>query len=74
LLAAAELAAWSRGEISWLAARHRIRAGQRRKFDRRLRWALAMQWLMLRRISRRFAMGLLASGLVRFDTLYTKVR
>jgi menaquinone-9 beta-reductase len=74
LLASEELAAWSRGEISWAAAADRIRARHRRKFGRRLRWALAMQWLMMRRSCRRIAMGLLASGLARFETLYSKVR
>jgi len=74
LAAAADLAAWSAGELSWLDTGRRIRATHRRRFSRRLRWALVLQAVLLRRAGRRLALGLLASGLTRFETLYTKVR
>ncbi len=41
-LAIAPLAAWSRGEISWSAARQKIARACDEQFSRRLRWA---QWL-----------------------------
>ena len=74
LLAADPLAAWSAGAISWREAGRRIRVEHRRRFSRRLRWALFLQSVMLRRSTRRLGLGLMASGLARFETLYTKVR
>jgi flavin-dependent dehydrogenase len=74
LAAADDLAAWSEGSINWAQAGRRIRAEHRRRFSRRLRWALFLQAVMLRRATRRFGLGLLASRLAPFETLYTKVR
>ena len=74
LLAADPLTEWSAGAISWHEAGRRIRAEHRRRFSRRLRWALFLQAIMLRRATRRLGLGLMASGLARFESLYTKVR
>lgn len=68
------VAAWSGGEITWLEVAQRVRAAHRRAFAKRIRWALWVQALMLRRAGRRLAMALLASGLARFETLYAKLR
>jgi flavin-dependent dehydrogenase len=74
LIAADEITAWSEGSQTWHDATRRIRARHRQKFSRRLRWALVLQAIMLHRSTRRLALGLLASGLAPFETLYTKVR
>jgi menaquinone-9 beta-reductase len=74
LLAADPLAEWSRGERSWCDVRARVSQDQQRVFGRRLRWARAIQAIMLRRTVRRLALGLVSSGLLRFDFLYTKLR
>ena len=46
-LAVAPLAAWSRGEISWAAARQQIARACDEQFSRRLRWAHWLQRLVL---------------------------
>ena len=46
-LAVAPLAVWSRGEISWVAARLQIARACDRQFSRRLRWARWLQRLVL---------------------------
>ncbi len=46
-LAVAPLAAWSRGEISWAAARQQIAQTCDEQFSRRLRWAHWLQRLVL---------------------------
>ncbi|MEO6784740.1 MAG: hypothetical protein ABI318_01300 [Chthoniobacteraceae bacterium] len=74
-LAAAEpLARWSAGAIGWDDAAVELRRAHRRLFARRLRWAWLLQSLLLHRLGRRFAALLLARGIVRFETLYRKVR
>lgn len=74
-LAAAEpLARWSAGAIEWENAATEIQRDHRRLFARRLRWARLMQSLLMHRVGRRFARMLLSLGIVRFETLYRKVR
>ena len=74
-LAAAEpLARWSAGAIGWDAAAVEIRRAHRRLFARRLRWARLLQSLLLHRLGRRLARMLLSLGVVRFGTVYRKVR
>jgi 2-polyprenyl-6-methoxyphenol hydroxylase-like FAD-dependent oxidoreductase len=46
-LAAAPLAAWSRGEISWLEAKSKIARACDEQFTRRLRWANWLQRFLL---------------------------
>lgn len=46
-LAVTPLAAWSRGEISWLQARQQIARACDQQFSRRLRWARWLQRAML---------------------------
>ena len=69
-----DVAAWSRGVGDWASLPDRVRTRQRKAVGRRLRWARAFQAVMLRRGPRRLAMSLVASGLIRFESLYTKVR
>ena len=74
-LAAAEpLARWSAGAIGWGHAEVEIRRAHRRLFARRLRWARLLQSLLMHRLGRRLATLLLTLGVVRFETLYRKVR
>ena len=74
-LAAAEpLVRWSAGVIEWDEAAAEIRHAHRRHFARRLAWARLLQSLLLHRLGRRFAAMLLSLGVVRFETLYRKVR
>ena len=74
-LAAVEpLARWSAGAIEWGHAEVEIRRAHRRLFARRLRWARLLQSLLMHRLGRRFATLLLSLGVVRFETLYRKVR
>ncbi len=74
-LAAAEpLSRWSAGAIGWDAAATEIRRAHRRLFARRLRWAQVMQSLLLHPVGRSLAKVLLSLGVVRFETLYRKVR
>lgn len=74
-IAASEfIAAWSRREIEWPDVHARVAAAHRRLFARRLRWAIFLQSVLIRRPFRRLALGILASGLIPFETLYHKVR
>lgn len=74
-LAAAEpLARWSAGVVEWGDVSAEIRRAHRRLFARRLGWARLLQWLLLHRPGRKFAALLLSLGVVRFETLYRKVR
>lgn len=74
-IAASEFVAeWSRGEIEWPDVQARVAAAHRRLFARRLRWAIFLQSVLIRRPFRRLALGILASGLIPFETLYHKVR
>ncbi|MGH8024149.1 MAG: hypothetical protein ACRED1_11235, partial [Limisphaerales bacterium] len=43
------LAAYSRGEISWIQARTRIAARFQAAFSRRLAWARVLQWMIVAR-------------------------
>ena len=74
LAASREIVRWSCGEIEWEEAGRCVRMEQRRRFGRRLRWARFFQGLMLRRTGRRLGLGILASGLISFKTLYHTVR
>ncbi len=74
-LAAVEpLVRWSAGVIEWDEASVKIRFAHRRLFARRLGWARLLQSLLLHRLGRKFAAMLIALGVVRFETLYRKVR
>jgi flavin-dependent dehydrogenase len=74
-IAAAEfVAAWSLGKYPWEQVRANVEESHRRLFSRRLRWAIVLQSILIRRPLRRLALGILASGLIPFDTLYHKVR
>ena len=74
IAASRHLADWSTGEMSWHEAGTCVKDEHRQLFGRRLKWALFLQEILIRRASRRLALGLLASGHVRFETLYAKVR
>ena len=74
LAATGPLASWSRGECSWAEARHRIRNEQRRLFSARLRWARALQWMLLRPAGRRLCAALIRHRIVSFESLYQKLR
>jgi 2-polyprenyl-6-methoxyphenol hydroxylase-like FAD-dependent oxidoreductase len=68
------LTRWSQGVVSW-ADTLRLLAQQRQKqFGSRLRWALLMQEVLMRPAGRKLALWMIRSGLVRFETLYQKVR
>lgn len=74
-MAAAEpLKAWALGQLSWEEAAMRVRHLHQRLFQRRIRWALVMQSMLMRRPLRRLAFGLLNSGMLSFSNLYQKVR
>ncbi len=74
-LAAVEpLTRWSHGALSWSDTRTAIRQTQRRMFATRLRWARALQWLLLEPLSRRLCGAMISGQLVSFETLYQKVR
>jgi menaquinone-9 beta-reductase len=74
-LAAVEpLSAWSRGECSWSDARATIHRCQAQRFGSRLRWARALQALLMHRFGRRLCAAAIQRRLVSFDTLYRKVR
>ena len=74
LAAADSIAEWSEGRTTWKEAARRIRLRQKKVFNRRLRWARFLQAVLLRRAGRLLAGTLLASGLLRFETLYAKLR
>jgi flavin-dependent dehydrogenase len=74
-LAAVEpLASWSRGAFSWSDTRTSIRQTQHRMFTARLRWARALQWLLIEPLSRRLCATMIHRQWVPFETLYRKVR
>ena len=74
-LAALEpLARWSAGAAAWDEASAEIRRAHRKLFTNRLRWARTFQSVLMHRLGRKLATTLLSLGLVRFDTLYRKVR
>jgi len=68
------LASWSSGDLSWNSAHKAIRASQDDMFTSRVRWAQAMQWLLLRPLGRRLCSLAINSRLVSFETLYHKMR
>ena len=73
-LAATEpLVRWSEGG-EWSDSAAEIRVAHRRLFARRLGWARFFQSVLLNRFGRKLAVMMLASGAIRFDTLYRKVR
>lgn len=74
LLVAEPLARWSRGESSWSQTAGVVRREQRIRFGPRLRWARWLHRLLLHRTGRQMARLFLRSGLVRFETLYAKLR
>ncbi len=74
-LAATEpLVRWGAGVLEWEEASAEIRLAHRRLFARRLGWARLLQSLLLHRIGRKLSAMLLSLGVVRFETLYRKVR
>ena len=74
-LAAVEpLARWSAGNAAWDETSAEIRRAHRKFFTHRLRWARAFQSLLMHRFGRKVATTLLSLRIVRFETLYRKVR
>lgn len=74
LLAAPILAQWSRGQCSWTATRQQVRKSLRGRFAGRLRWARALQAMLLHPTGRPLCEHLLQNQWVSFETLYRKVR
>ncbi len=74
LVSAEPLVRWSAGAIEWNEAAAEIKLAHRRLFADRLGWARMLQSLLLHRLGRKFAAILLSLGVVRFETLYRKVR
>lgn len=74
LSAATPLVRWSSGECSWSEARADIRRKQHRLFARRIRWARALQWLLIKPLGRRLCAAAIANHWVSFETLYWKLR
>ena len=74
LSALTPLATWSRGEADWRTTRSQVRTNQHQLFSSRLRWAWALQSVLLHPWGRRLVPLLLNSGVIRFDTLYRKLR
>ncbi len=74
-LAAVEpLARWSEGAAKWEDAAVEIFCAHRKMFARRLRWARVLQSLLMNRVGRKVATTLISCGLVRFESVYRKVR
>lgn len=74
-LAAVEpLTRWSQGERSWSDTHAAIRQTQSQLFTNRLRWARALQGLLLQPLGRRLCAYAINHQWVSFDTLYRKVR
>lgn len=74
-LAATEpLESWSAGKSDWQITCEEIRRVHRSLFQRRLGWARFLQSVLLNPIGRRIASELIASGIVRFDSVYRMVR
>ncbi|MEK0447291.1 MAG: hypothetical protein RLZZ399_2612 [Verrucomicrobiota bacterium] len=65
---------WSRGATTWEQTCAALRWAQHRRFGSRLRWAHALQWLLLQPAGRRLCAAALQNGWVSFDSLYRKVR
>lgn len=74
LVAAGPAQAWSEGRIAWRDAATRIRAAQAAQFDRRLRWARALQGVLMHPAGRLCATWLMRSGCIAFESLYRRVR
>ena len=74
LVAAGPLHAWSEGCLSWDEAARQIRRAQAARFERRLRWARAMQAVLLHPLGRKSAAWLMRSGCIAFESLYRRVR
>jgi flavin-dependent dehydrogenase len=68
------LVEWSRGALEWSAAGREVAQAQQRLFGSRLRWAAALQAILMQPLCRRLCGALLAGGWVSFETLYRKVR
>ncbi len=74
-LAAAEpLTRWSQGACSWHDTQFAIRQTQSQLFSSRLRWARALQELLLQPLGRRLCAYAINHRWVSFDTLYRTVR
>lgn len=71
---ASALAEWSRGSADWKQTGTRIAEMHQRDFSRRIRWALILQAVLMRRPMRRLGLGLLAGGWLPFESLYHKLR
>lgn len=74
LAAVPALVAWSRSQRDWPQTRDDVMEIHRHLFASRLRWARALQTVLLRPWGRRIVPLLLRSGCVSFDTLYRKLR
>lgn len=74
-LAALEpLRAWSAGLADWATTEQAVAETQRRLFGGRLRWAAALQAILMRPLLRKCCAASLRHGWVSFETLYRKVR
>lgn len=74
-LAALEpVAAWSEGRSDWGKTERAVIEEQRRLFVPRLRWAAALQSILMRPLFRKACAAALRQGWVSFETLYRKVR
>lgn len=72
--AAAPLASWSRGEITWQQATNTVRDALPRLFQRRLAMAKLVHPFLLRRGGRASIRSLAATGLMPFQSLLAAVR
>ena len=68
------LTRWGIGQCSWSTAAAAIRRAHCRRFSSRLRWARALQWVLMRPLGRRFCAALITKRWISFETLYRKVR
>ncbi len=68
------LVSWSADGLSWNSAHKTIRASQNKMFTSRVRWAQALQWLLLRPLGRQLCSLAIDSRLVSFERLYRKMR
>lgn len=74
LLAVEPVVQWSRGAWSWERTVREVVTAQKREFAWRLRWAGALQRLLMRPAGRRLCATALKREWVSFDTLYRLVR
>lgn len=74
LAAVDPLVQWSQGHGSWNDAQRAIQQTQSRLFTTRLRWARALQEVLLQPLGRRLCAYALKHHWVSFETLYRKVR